>query len=170
MIGVAYRGLFIIDPQQTIRQITINDLPVGRNVDEIVRLVEAFQFTDEVSVQRKSLNASCTPERFRTCPCARFLGVAISIVLVPLGTIVHIPLLNTVSSSFMTPPNSTARSAPLAGRRVSPPSSLMSTDPRSSLLPLLKCAELHPNRLGRRYQHTFCQHLCTQLHKLSAKQ
>ncbi|KAG9320186.1 hypothetical protein KVV02_002220 [Mortierella alpina] len=45
--GVAYRGLFIIDPNQVVRQITINDLPVGRNVDEIVRLVEAFQFTDE---------------------------------------------------------------------------------------------------------------------------
>ncbi|KAG0367473.1 thioredoxin-like protein [Gamsiella multidivaricata] len=45
--GVAYRGLFIIDPKQVVRQITINDLPVGRNVDEVVRLVEAFQFTDE---------------------------------------------------------------------------------------------------------------------------
>ncbi|KAF9437963.1 Peroxiredoxin-2 [Entomortierella beljakovae] len=45
--GVAYRGLFIIDPKQVIRQITINDLPVGRNVDETIRLVEAFQFTDE---------------------------------------------------------------------------------------------------------------------------
>ncbi|KAF9098114.1 Peroxiredoxin-1 [Mortierella sp. GBA35] len=45
--GVAYRGLFIIDPNQIVRQITINDLPVGRNVDEVVRLVEAFQFTDE---------------------------------------------------------------------------------------------------------------------------
>ncbi|KAF9931956.1 Peroxiredoxin-1 [Modicella reniformis] len=45
--GVAYRGLFIIDPKQIVRQITINDLPVGRNVDEIIRLVEAFQFTDE---------------------------------------------------------------------------------------------------------------------------
>lgn len=30
-----------------IRQITINDLPVGRSVDETLRLVEAFQFTDE---------------------------------------------------------------------------------------------------------------------------
>ena len=40
-------GLFIIDPQGVVRQITINDLPVGRNVDEVLRLVEAFQFTDE---------------------------------------------------------------------------------------------------------------------------
>lgn len=49
--GVAYRGLFIIDPKQVVRQITINDLPVGRNVDEVVRLVEAFQFTDEVCIR-----------------------------------------------------------------------------------------------------------------------
>ena len=30
-----------------LRQITINDLPVGRSVDEVLRLVKAFQFTDE---------------------------------------------------------------------------------------------------------------------------
>ncbi|VDM02976.1 unnamed protein product [Schistocephalus solidus] len=45
--GVALRGLFIIDPKGTVRQITINDLPVGRSVDEILRLVKAFQFTDK---------------------------------------------------------------------------------------------------------------------------
>ncbi|KAI9316352.1 AhpC/TSA family protein [Dichotomocladium elegans] len=45
--GVTLRGLFIIDPKGTVRQITINDLPVGRNVDEVLRLVEAFQFTDK---------------------------------------------------------------------------------------------------------------------------
>jgi alkyl hydroperoxide reductase subunit AhpC len=45
--GIALRGLFIIDPKGTLRQITVNDLPVGRNVDETLRLVEAFQFTDE---------------------------------------------------------------------------------------------------------------------------
>ncbi|GAB0098839.1 Peroxiredoxin 1 [Sergentomyia squamirostris] len=44
--GIAYRGLFIIDTNQTLRQITINDLPVGRSVDETLRLVKAFQFTD----------------------------------------------------------------------------------------------------------------------------
>lgn len=42
--GVALRGLFIIDPDQKVRQITINDLPVGRNVDEVLRLIKAFQF------------------------------------------------------------------------------------------------------------------------------
>jgi alkyl hydroperoxide reductase subunit AhpC len=45
--GVALRGLFIIDGAGVVRQITINDLPVGRDVDEVLRLVKAFQFTDE---------------------------------------------------------------------------------------------------------------------------
>jgi alkyl hydroperoxide reductase subunit AhpC len=45
--GVALRGLFIIDDKGTLRQITINDLPVGRSVDETIRLVQAFQFTDK---------------------------------------------------------------------------------------------------------------------------
>lgn len=44
--GIPFRGLFIIDGQQKLRQITINDLPVGRSVDEVLRLVQAFQFTD----------------------------------------------------------------------------------------------------------------------------
>ncbi|XP_013996142.1 peroxiredoxin isoform X1 [Salmo salar] len=45
--GIAYRGLFIIDDKGVLRQITINDLPVGRSVDETLRLVQAFQFTDK---------------------------------------------------------------------------------------------------------------------------
>lgn len=45
--GIALRGLFIIDPQFNIRQITINDLPVGRNVDEVLRLIKAFQYVEE---------------------------------------------------------------------------------------------------------------------------
>ncbi|XP_067931347.1 peroxiredoxin-like [Watersipora subatra] len=45
--GVAFRGLFIIDSSGNLRQITINDLPVGRSVDETLRLVQAFQFTDK---------------------------------------------------------------------------------------------------------------------------
>ncbi|KAF6306956.1 peroxiredoxin 2 [Rhinolophus ferrumequinum] len=45
--GIAYRGLFIIDGKGILRQITINDLPVGRSVDEALRLVQAFQYTDE---------------------------------------------------------------------------------------------------------------------------
>ncbi|KAK7731412.1 cTPxI [Botryosphaeria dothidea] len=46
-VGVALRGLFIIDPKGIVRQITINDLPVGRSVDEAVRLIDAFQFTEK---------------------------------------------------------------------------------------------------------------------------
>ncbi|MFQ5645968.1 MAG: peroxiredoxin [bacterium] len=45
--GIALRGLFLIDPDFNVRQITVNDLPVGRNVDEILRLIRAFQFVEE---------------------------------------------------------------------------------------------------------------------------
>ncbi|KAG7451798.1 thioredoxin-like protein [Guyanagaster necrorhizus] len=45
--GIALRGLFIIDPKGILRQITVNDLPVGRSVDETIRLIKAFQFTDK---------------------------------------------------------------------------------------------------------------------------
>ncbi|KAI0210430.1 Peroxiredoxin [Lamellibrachia satsuma] len=45
--GVAYRGLFVIDAKGNLRQVTINDMPVGRSVDETLRLVQAFQFTDK---------------------------------------------------------------------------------------------------------------------------
>ncbi|XP_071982824.1 peroxiredoxin-1 [Engystomops pustulosus] len=45
--GIAYRGLFIVDDKGILRQITINDLPVGRSVDETIRLVQAFQHTDK---------------------------------------------------------------------------------------------------------------------------
>lgn len=45
--GIPFRGLFIIDEKQNLRQVTINDLPVGRSVDETLRLVQAFQHTDK---------------------------------------------------------------------------------------------------------------------------
>ncbi|KAI9592725.1 thioredoxin-like protein [Syncephalis fuscata] len=45
--SVALRGLFIIDPKGTLRIMHVNDLPIGRNVDEAIRLVEAIKFTDE---------------------------------------------------------------------------------------------------------------------------
>ncbi|KAF8882978.1 peroxiredoxin [Infundibulicybe gibba] len=45
--GIALRGLFLIDPEGTLRQATVNDLPVGRSVDETIRLIKAFQFTDK---------------------------------------------------------------------------------------------------------------------------
>ncbi len=42
--GVAFRGSFIIDKEGLVRSQLINDLPLGRNIDELVRLVEALQF------------------------------------------------------------------------------------------------------------------------------
>ena len=45
--GVALRGTFIIDPDQNLKHISINDLGVGRNVGEYLRLLQAFQFTAE---------------------------------------------------------------------------------------------------------------------------
>lgn len=44
--GHTLRGLFIIDDKGVLRQITMNDLPVGRSVDETLRLINAFQYTD----------------------------------------------------------------------------------------------------------------------------
>lgn len=41
--GVALRGTFIIDPTGRVRWISINDLDVGRNVDEVLRTLEALQ-------------------------------------------------------------------------------------------------------------------------------
>ncbi len=43
--GIALRGLFIIDDKDVVQHSTINNLGVGRNVDEVLRLVEAFQYT-----------------------------------------------------------------------------------------------------------------------------
>ena len=42
--GIAYRGLFIIDKKGVVRHQLINDLPLGRNVDEALRLVDAIEF------------------------------------------------------------------------------------------------------------------------------
>ncbi len=44
--GIAFRGTFIIDNTGVLRHISVSDLPVGRNVDETIRLVKAFQYTD----------------------------------------------------------------------------------------------------------------------------
>jgi len=45
--GISLRGLVIIDGEGVVRQITMNDLPVGRSVDETLRLLKAFQYTDK---------------------------------------------------------------------------------------------------------------------------
>lgn len=44
--SVALRGLFLIDPTGKVRHCVINDLPLGRNVEEALRMVDAVQFSD----------------------------------------------------------------------------------------------------------------------------
>ncbi|VDN55864.1 unnamed protein product [Dracunculus medinensis] len=46
-LGVSYRGLFLIDPNGEIRHSLVNDLPVGRSVDEALRILKAFQFVEK---------------------------------------------------------------------------------------------------------------------------
>ncbi|MDE1462395.1 peroxiredoxin [Spartinivicinus poritis] len=45
--GVAFRGAFLIDKEGVVRSQIINDLPLGRNMDELIRLVDALQFHEE---------------------------------------------------------------------------------------------------------------------------
>lgn len=44
---IAFRGLYLIDKNGIVRHILINDLPLGRNVDEALRMVDALQFFEE---------------------------------------------------------------------------------------------------------------------------
>jgi peroxiredoxin 2/4 len=44
---VAFRGTFLIDKNGVVRQETINDLPLGRNIDEMIRLVDALQHVEK---------------------------------------------------------------------------------------------------------------------------
>lgn len=45
--GIAYRGLFLIDKNGNVRHQVINDLPLGRNIDEAIRMVDALQFFEK---------------------------------------------------------------------------------------------------------------------------
>ncbi len=45
--SVALRGSFLIDADGTIRHAVINDLPLGRNIDEMIRMVDTMLFTNE---------------------------------------------------------------------------------------------------------------------------
>lgn len=45
--AVALRGLFLIDKQGVVKHAVINDLPLGRNVDEAIRMVDALQYTEK---------------------------------------------------------------------------------------------------------------------------
>ncbi|CAD7699003.1 unnamed protein product [Ostreobium quekettii] len=61
LCGAALRALFIIDAKGVIRSVLVNDEAVGRNVDETVRLIQAFQYADEHG---------------ETCPGAALLSIA----------------------------------------------------------------------------------------------
>ena len=45
--GVALRGSFLIDSDGTVRHAVINDLPLGRNIDEMIRMIDTMLFTNE---------------------------------------------------------------------------------------------------------------------------
>lgn len=45
--GVAFRGSFLIDEEGNVRHQVVNDLPLGRNVDEMIRMVDALSFHQE---------------------------------------------------------------------------------------------------------------------------
>jgi len=45
--SVALRGMFLIDREGIVRSSTINDLSLGRNIDEALRMLDALQFTEE---------------------------------------------------------------------------------------------------------------------------
>ena len=45
--GIAYRGLFLIDTDFVVRHQVVNDLPLGRSVDEALRMIDALQFFTE---------------------------------------------------------------------------------------------------------------------------
>jgi peroxiredoxin 2/4 len=44
---VAYRGLFLIDKQGIVRHQIVNDLPLGRSITEVIRMVDALQYSEE---------------------------------------------------------------------------------------------------------------------------
>ena len=45
--GIALRGLFLIDKEGVVQHQVVNNLSLGRNIDEVLRLVDALQFTEE---------------------------------------------------------------------------------------------------------------------------
>ncbi len=46
-MGAAFRGLFLMDKAGIVRHQVVNDLPLGRNVDEVLRMVDALQFNEQ---------------------------------------------------------------------------------------------------------------------------
>ena len=66
--GVAFRGAFVIDKEGIVRSQIVNDLPIGRSVDEILRIIDAVQFCEEhgevcpANWQRGKSGMQATPE------------------------------------------------------------------------------------------------------------
>ncbi|MEY5440043.1 redoxin domain-containing protein, partial [Salmonella enterica subsp. enterica serovar Corvallis] len=56
--GVALRGSFLIDANGVVRHQVVNDLPLGRNIDEMLRMVDALQFHEEWEKGKEGMNAS----------------------------------------------------------------------------------------------------------------
>jgi len=56
--GIAYRGLFLIDREEIVRHQLVNDLPLGRSVDEVLRLLDALIFHEQ--------NGEVCPANWRT--------------------------------------------------------------------------------------------------------
>ncbi len=46
-LAASYRGLFLIDTEGVVRHQVVNDLPLGRNIDEALRMVDALQFFEK---------------------------------------------------------------------------------------------------------------------------
>eukprot|EP00976_Prorocentrum_cordatum_P109170 1194976-Prorocentrum_minimum.AAC.3 len=67
MLHTGYRGLFIISPTGILRQKTVNDLPVGRSVDEVLRLIKAFKVIAQIVFW---FLAMCSRARSATSCCA----------------------------------------------------------------------------------------------------
>ena len=44
--GVAFRGLFLLDKNNVVQSMVINNMSLGRNIDEVLRLVDALQFVE----------------------------------------------------------------------------------------------------------------------------
>lgn len=78
--NLSARGLFVIDDKGVLRQITVNDLPVGRSVDETLRLVQAFQFTDkygegEYNPRKCLARVVCSNTHLNRFTCSRTAGL-----------------------------------------------------------------------------------------------
>ena len=58
--GVAFRGTFLINPEGVLEHITINNMGIGRNIDEAKRVLQAVQFVAEHGEVRPHLHASCS--------------------------------------------------------------------------------------------------------------